>query len=77
MTSTKDLIKSIIEILKEEKVITISDLADKIGSNWSTTKHNVELLETCEFIHYNRLTRMNTNFTLKNSIIDYILVKFW
>jgi len=47
MTATKDLIKNMLEVLKKEKVITVSDLANKIGSNWATTKHNVELLEIC------------------------------
>ena len=50
MTKSKDLLKNIKEIIFNEELITITDLSKKIGSNWATTKHNVELLESLDLV---------------------------
>jgi len=50
MAKSKDILKKIKDIVYEEELISVTDLSEKINSNWATTKHNIELLECLELV---------------------------
>jgi len=43
--STEDIARAIYEVLPDQDLITINDIADKIGSSWETVRRCLKFIE--------------------------------